>query len=142
MRGASLEMSLRAAFLRAESGTVSVTGGAAAFTWDAGRIDGCAIPWPGHALSLGACVRVEAGVLDVAGTDISAPQSRHSAWLALAPLAHLEWALLGSLFLEAQAGPTFRLTADRFFFLPDITTGYRVPVVALDAEGGVGVHFL
>ncbi len=117
-------------------------GGEAQFTWNVGRLDGCVLAWPTHVLRLGACARAEAGVLGVNGSAIAAPQATHSVWIAAGAVGHLEWTLLGSLFLDAQAGPILRITNDRFYFLPNNTTAYHVPVVAIDAEAGVGVHFL
>ena len=49
--------------------------------------------------------------------------------------------MLGALFLDLEAGPTFRPVLGRFRFLPD-TIVYQVPVVGLDAEAGLGFHFL
>jgi hypothetical protein len=143
-RGSSigwLAPSIRATFLHAGTGNLTVDGGQAQFTWNVGRLDGCFVAWPTHALRLGLCARVEAGVLDVSGSAIAAPQTKHNGWVAAGPVGHVEWTVLGPLFLDAQAGPIFRVTNDRFYFQPN-TTAYQVPIVALDAEAGVGVHFL
>jgi hypothetical protein len=72
---------------------------------------------------------------------VVAATTKQGAWLAAGPIGHLEWMLLGSLFVGAQVGPTFRLTTDRFYFLPD-TTAYHVPVAGADLEAGIGVLFL
>jgi hypothetical protein len=140
--GASiLAPSVTAAFLRASSGTLPVTGGAAAFTWTVGRLDGCPLSWPPGAARLLACVRLEAGLLEAAGSEVPSPQSRSRAWFAAGPLARAEWELLAPLFVEAQAAAMVHVTADHFLFLPD-TTVYQVPLVGLEASAGLGAHFL
>ena len=133
--------SFRASFLRAGTGTLTEPGGAASFTWTVGRLDACAMLWPAGRLRLGGCARVEGGVLEGSGEQIANALTQRSAWVALGALARVEWSLLGPLFLDAEGGPTFRITADRFYFLPG-TTVYDVPVVGFSSEAGLGVHFL
>jgi hypothetical protein len=58
-------------------------------------------------------------------------------------LARIEWTFVGPLLLDLEAGPTFRPVLDRVAFsFPPNTTVYQVPFVGLDAEVGLGVHFL
>jgi hypothetical protein len=140
-RASLLAPSVSAAFLRATSGTLTVPGGAAAFTWTVGRVDGCLVSWPPGAARLLGCLRVEAGLLEAAGSEVASPQTRQRGWFALGPLARGEWELLSPLFVAAQAAVMVHVTADHFYFIPN-TTVYDVPVVGLEASVGVGVHFL
>lgn len=136
-----LGLSIRASFLRAGTGTIPATGGAADYLWTVGRLDGCAMLWPARPLRIGGCLRAEAGVLDVQGEQIIPAQTQHSAWVAGGLLARVDWSLFGPVFLDASGGPSLRITAHPFVFLPD-TLVYEVPVVGFSAEAGVGVHFL
>ncbi len=134
-------LSVRAAFLRIGTGALEAGGGTADFTWTVGRVDTCGLLRADRALRFGGCARVEAGVLEGVGGEIVGHESQFSPWVAGGTLGRVEWTFLGSLLLEVEAGPTFRLNADRFIFQPN-TTVYEVPFVGLDAEAGLGVHFL
>jgi hypothetical protein len=140
--GASrIGLSVRAAFLRIGTGALATPGGTADFTWTVGRVDACGLLWPDRAFRPGGCARVEAGALDGSGHQIVGAQSQLSPWVTGGALARVEWTFLGMLLLDVEAGPTFRLNSDRFYFFPN-TTVYQVPTVGLDAEAGLGVHFL
>jgi hypothetical protein len=133
---------LRLAFVRTSSGTLDAGGAAASFTWTVGRLDGCGLDWsPAPSLHLLGCARVEAGVIDVVGSGIVGAHAATRAWFAAGPLMRVEWAFLPPLYLDADVAPMFRVTADRFYFLPDNTI-YAVPYAGLDASVGIGVHFL
>jgi hypothetical protein len=129
------------AVARAQSGTISLPGGTAAFTWTVGRLDACPVARVIRGFRMAACARIEVGMLDVAGGDIVAPQTRHRLWLSTGALARTEWTLLEPLFLNVEVGGNVRATNDRFLFLPN-TTAYQVPWVGLSAAGGLGAHFL
>jgi hypothetical protein len=133
--------SVRLSFARAVTGAIAAGQGAADFTWTVGRLDGCAILSPDQALRIGACVRVEAGVLEVSGQQVFPVQTQRSAWLAPGVLARLEWSFFGPFFVDASGGSSFRIFLNRFVFLPD-TSVYEVPPVGFFAEAGFGVHFL
>ena len=133
-------MTLRASAVFAAAGPVAVPGGAASFDWKVGRIDACGAVAPYPPLRVGACARLEGGALEVAGAQVPAAQTRESAWAAAGALLHAEWSALPFLFLGADAGPTFRAVADRFFFLPNMTA-YQVPFGGFEADGGLRVHF-
>jgi hypothetical protein len=133
--------SFRLAFLRAATDELRVPGGSASFTWTVGRVDGCGLLRPKTPLRVGLCARLEAGVLDVSGVGDAGANTQHSPWLALIPLAHAEWSILGSLFLDLDVGPSLRAVTNRFYFLPD-TTAYTVPLVGLETEAGLAIHFL
>ena len=142
--GASLVgVTVRAAFLRIGTGARAVQGatGTADFTWTAGRLDACGLLRPDRALRPGACARVESGVLAGTGGKIIGATTQRSAWVTGGALARIECSFLGSLLVTVGAGPTVRLIARRFTFQPD-TTVYQVPLFGLEAEAGLGVHFL
>jgi hypothetical protein len=134
-------LSVRAAFLRAESGKLEVPGGAADFTWSVGRVDACAMLWPKNRVRLSACGRFETGVLEVAGSDVAGGQERQAAWFAAGPVARVESQLLDPISVEGAFGPAFRARPERVYFLPNITA-YAEPRVGFDAEVGLAVHFL
>jgi hypothetical protein len=141
--GASLVgVTVRAAFLRIGTGALPVQGGGTAdFTWTAGRLDACGLLRPDRALRPGGCARLEAGVLAGTGGQIIGETTRRSAWVTGGALARIEWSFLGSLVVAVGAGPTVRLNEGRFIFLPGKTV-YQVPLFGLEAEAGLGVHFL
>ena len=134
-------MGVRVAFLYGTTGSVEAAGGAASFTWVVGRVDGCGLSWPPGPAHLLACVRVEAGTLEGAGTLVPAAQSRTRGWLAAGPLLRAEWMPIGTIFLDADVAAMAHVTHDRFYFPPDSTV-YAVPLGGLEAAGGLGVHFL
>lgn len=137
-----LDPSIRLAFMRAGSGNVVVpSGGSATFTWTVGRIDACPVAWPRGVLRTTACVRVEAGALEAAGADIVAARTRLRPWVAAGPVARAEWSFVWAVFLDAEIGALFRVTDDRFVFLPS-TLVYEVPLVGVSVGLGLGAHFL
>jgi hypothetical protein len=142
--GSAMHPILRAAFLRTETGALRVPWGAAAFTWTVGRVDACALLSPGSRVQGGACARIEAGILDATGSGVTIGQTAHSPWIAAGPVGHIEWVFLGSLFLELAGGPTVRAFPTQFVFRqgPTSLTAFTVPMVGLDAEIGLAVHFL
>jgi hypothetical protein len=140
--GASLVgLSVRAAFLRIGTGPQAASGAAVRFTWTVGRVDGCGLFWPDRRLRAGGCARIESGLLDGTGEGIVGARTQHAAWVTVGTLARIEWTFVGPLLLDLEAGPTFRTVSGRFTFYPD-TTVYQVPIVGLDAEAGLGLHFL
>jgi hypothetical protein len=141
-RGAApFSPALRAALDRAQSATLSLPKGTAAFTWTVGRLDACPVAGVLHSFRITACARIEVGMLDVAGGDIVGAQTKHRLWLSSGAFARGEWTFFEPLFLNVEAGANVRVTNDRFYFLPD-TTVYQVPLVGLSAAGGLGAHFL
>jgi hypothetical protein len=139
--GARLEPAVRVALVRAGTAGRTVPGGAAAFTWTVGRLDGCATAWPHEVVRVAACARVEAGILEADGADAPSPQQRTRPWLAAGPLLRAEWTFAATLFLEAELGATLRVLDDRFFFIPD-ATAYKVPLLGAGGGAGLGARFL
>lgn len=133
--------SVSLSFLHGTSGLLSVPGGDASFTWNVGRVDGCALSWPHAPTHVLGCLRIEAGALDAAGSQVTLPQKSSRGWFAAGPVVRGEWEILAPLFVGAQAGVMLRGTADRFFFPPDNTID-QVPIVGLEASAGLGVNFL
>jgi hypothetical protein len=139
-------LSIRAAFLRIgtepQAASQAAIGSTATFTWTVGRVDACGLVWPDRPLRVGGCARVEAGVLGATGAGIAGGRTQHGPWITAGALARIEWTFLGPLVLDLEAGPTFRPFPDRVAFAFPDRTVYQVPVVGLDAEVGLGVHFL
>ena len=137
----ALAPSFRLAFLRAATGAIGAPDGTATFTWTVGRLDACSVALAGEGLRATACVRAEAGSLQVTGGAIADSLTRVRPWLAAGVLARGEWTFLAPLFLDAEVGALVRATTDRFFFVPD-TTVYKVPSLGASASVGAGAHFL
>jgi hypothetical protein len=136
-----LAPSLSVGVLHATSGALPIPVGAASLAWTVGQIDGCALSWPPGPVRVVGCLRAEGGALTASGSDITPPQTHTRAWFAVGPLARGEWALLPTLFLTAEAAGMVHLTADRFFFRPDVTIR-TVPVLGMEGSAGLGIHFL
>ncbi len=74
-------------------------------------------------------------------SGVNGPRSQSSAWGAGGGLARLEWKILGPLAVVADVAAMFRITHDLFYFAPDTTTGYQVPVVGVEAALGLAAIF-
>lgn len=133
--------SVSLSFLHGASGRLSLPAGDASFTWNVGRVDGCALSWRRGSTHLLGCLRIEAGALDAAGSQVTSPQKSSRGWLAAGPFLRGDWEVSPPLFVGARAGAMLRGTADHFFFSPD-TNIYQVPIVGLEASAGLGVNFL
>ncbi len=133
--------SVSVGLIHATSGALSIPVGTASLAWTAGQIDGCVLSWPPGRVRVLGCLRAEGGALTASGSDITPLQSRTRAWFAAGPVARGEWALLPPLFVTAEVAAMVRLTADRFFFLPDVTIRV-IPVLGMEGSAGLGVHFL
>lgn len=136
-----LSLNLRASFVRADTGTVTTVGGSSDSLWDVGRVDACGMLWPRRRLHLGACVRVEAGVLEVSGRNVVPSNTQDSPWVAAGALGRIEWRFFGPLELGLNAGLAEHITAKTFIFRPD-TRVYGVSDLGFWGEAGVAVHFL
>jgi hypothetical protein len=88
-----------------------------------------------------ACARAEAGQLLAAGSRISGARTEGAPWLALGPVARVEWGPLPPLFLSIEVAGMVHVTDDRFYFVPD-TTVHIVPLLGGEASIGLGVRFL
>ena len=131
--------SVRASFVRASMGAIPVLGGAAAFTWTAGRVDGCGPTVTTGPASLLGCVRVEVGSLEVTGSGVPTGATSAPGWVAGGALARAE-ILLPVVFVDAEIAAMAHVTDDRFYFHPGVTA-YQVPFLGIEASGGMGVHF-
>lgn len=136
-----LAPSLRVSFLHTSSSAVETSGGSATFNWTAGRVDGCVLSWPPSSAHLLACARLEGGVLAGSTSGVPGAHSEERGWFAAGPVVRAEWELLGPLFVGADVAPMVRLTPYRFQLQPDATI-YQVPTFGLEADAGLGVHFL
>ena len=70
-----------------------------------------------------------------------AARTRLRPWVAAGPVARAEWSFVWAVFLDAEIGALFRVTDDRFVFLPS-TLVYEVPLVGVSVGLGLGAHFL
>jgi hypothetical protein len=136
-----LEPGVRLGFLHGSGGSITTSVGTASFSWTVGRADGCLLSWADGPVELHGCARVEAGALEGQGSAVPGARSDTRGWLAAGAVVRLEWTVVASLFLDAEVAAMVHVTNDRFYFAPDSTI-YTVPIVGLDAAGGVGVHFL
>jgi hypothetical protein len=133
---------IRVGFVFASSGTVGVgSAGTAQFDWAIGRLDACPLTLRYGIASASACARIEAGELTAAGVTVASPQSRTSAWFAPGALVRAEFAILPPIFFEAEAALDFRVTQDRYYFLPQVTV-QQVPFLGFAGGAGLGAHFL
>ena len=133
---------LRLAFVYGTSGEINAEGGAAQFTWAVGRVDGCVLSWPAPGPAhLLVCARLEAGALTGAAAIVPGARSSTRGWLAAGSLLRAEWAPVGTLFVDADIAAMLHITDNRFYFAPNSTV-YAVPFAGLEADAGLGVHFL
>jgi hypothetical protein len=141
-RSSWFDPSLRVAFLRAGTGAIDVSAaGNASFILTVGQLDACPVAWSRAAVHATACARIEAGALEVAGSNIVGAQQSLRPWIAAGPMARAEWLLAPPFFLDLQGGALFRVIHDRFEFRPDIPV-YQVPIVGFGAGAGLGVDLL
>jgi hypothetical protein len=138
------EPSARLAFFRAGTPPLAAAGADAAFTWTVGRVDLCPFDLGRSAIQVATCVRAEAGELDVAASHITPALTKRRVWFAAGPLVRAEWSFYRWGFLDLELGALFRVTNDRFYFVPDSpsSTVYQVPLVGVSAGTGLGVRFL
>ena len=117
-----------------------VLNGEASFIWTAGRLDGCPIALRAAAFRFAPCARIEAGVIQVETTGVEAPRARLRGWFAAGPVVGGQWALVDSLFAEAELAALLRATEERFVVLPNSVVD-EVPLVGLSAALGLGARF-
>jgi hypothetical protein len=142
LRAPIVDVSVRASFVRADSGSTSVLNGQADFTWTVGRLDGCALFQVGGRLGIGPCARVEAGALDVVGSGAGVTsQTQDTGWFAAGGTVGIEWPVFGALLLEGDAGVMGRFIQDSFYFRPDRADAYHVAAAGFDAALGIGALF-
>ena len=131
---------LRLRFERADSGTVSVVGAGADFTWTAGSADLCPVSWAPWRLRFWPCTRVEAGVLQAVGAEVTPTRSDARPWLTAGAALRARVTIYGPLFAEIEGTAFAPIIRDRFFVEPD-TTIQRAPAVAAAGGAGLGVSF-
>ncbi len=130
---------LRLALVRSVS-AAPVLNGEASFVWTAGRLDGCPVALRAAALRFAPCTRIEAGAIQVETTGVEAPRSRLRGWFAAGLVGGVQWAVVDSLFAEAEFAALLRATDDRFVVLPNSVVD-QVPLVGLSAALGLGARF-
>ncbi|HMI91441.1 MAG TPA: hypothetical protein VK509_08765 [Polyangiales bacterium] len=121
-------------------GEVVDQGGRASFTLLAGRLEGCPLRVSATPrLALSACVPLDAGRLEAAGSGFTPSQRVARPWLSAGAIARVEWQLVDVLVLEAAGELFFPIVRDRFFVGNDATL-HRVPKVAGGLAVGLGVR--
>jgi hypothetical protein len=87
-----------------------------------GTLDLCPTRWSAGQLELTAGLRIDVGSLSGTGANIAVARSDARLWLDAGPLARLEWTVVPSLFVDAEAAGFVALTRPRFHFdAPDVT---------------------
>jgi hypothetical protein len=110
------------------------------FGWRAGVVEGCPTQWSYATLNLQPCVRVEAGILEGTGVNVTPARDAIRAWLAAGMVARAQWFFSVPLFVDVEAGLRFPLVRTRYFVQPD-TTVHEPPSVGLILSAGLGVRF-
>lgn len=131
---------LRLRFVRADTGNDSSGGPNADFTWTLGTLDACPLAWPGNVdarFRLVPCARLEAGLLEAKGLDVTPARSYGRAWLAGGGAARASLRVVGGLFLEVEGGLVVPVFQDRFFVEPNTTLHVTAPLVG---SGGAGIR--
>jgi hypothetical protein len=131
---------IRVRFERADSGTVSVAGAGADFTWTAGSLDLCLVAWSPWRFKLAPCLRAEGGVLSATGADVTPVRTDTRPWLTFGLVARARLVVVGSLFAEVEGGAFAPIVRDRFFVEPNSTIE-QAPSVAAAGAAGIGVTF-
>ena len=137
--------SFRASLLAAATHVDLTPAVGADLEWFVTRLEGCPLrfAWDPR-LALYLCVAVDVGVLRSAGSGLPSTVVDLNPWLAPAALAHLTWAALGNLFVEAGGGVTAQATRYSFYFEQSSVPGApvnRTPLLAATLDLGVGYRF-
>jgi hypothetical protein len=125
--------------LTAPQSAATTPDGGAEFAWWSGVAGGCAGRADPAAVSLWACAVAELGRLTAAGRETGNAQTSSRRWLAVGPLAALEWSPTSPVFLRAAAGVGFPLERDRFLLGDRVIS--QVLAAALRGEAGAGARF-
>jgi hypothetical protein len=113
--------------------------GRVGFTWLAGRASGC-WQWLGAAVESDLCAHAEVGGVLVRASEIVRAQAQERLWLAPGLHVALRWPATSSVFAEFQAGVSFPLVRDHYYFDPGTSiheTWAAVPWLAI----GAGMRF-
>jgi hypothetical protein len=116
----------------ATSGNIQKEAGNAVLTLWGGALAACPLRF---ALSAGfgvrPCAQLAVGALSGSGSGTNVAQSAASVEprVTVAVLVRLEWQLSGWFSLEAEAGPNFEISRDRFYFEPSGAEVYTAPVL-------------
>jgi hypothetical protein len=106
-----------------------------------GSVSACTTPFANPSLSASICAGWELGRLDAIGTGVRDPRRAGALWSAPRVDLGLSWAMGSSpLRLAAQLSAVTPLKRDDFY-LRDLGTIYRPPVVAGRLAVGVDVSF-
>lgn len=129
--------------LSARFGQAVATGqtGSAELTWTLASLALCPLGWQTPATwDLRACAVAELGRLRGAGFGTEQPASRSILWASAGPAVAARYALLGPLWLNAQAELNFPFSRERFYLEPGETL-HQVPAWGATFGAGLGLRF-
>jgi hypothetical protein len=89
----------------------------------------------------GGCALFEAGALRAVGLDVPGATSASAPWYGIGALARIEWAPVGRVRVEAEAGAIAPLERVTLVLSPPRVPLYSVPAVGATASLGVGLDF-
>jgi hypothetical protein len=125
----------------ATSGSIETSAGAATLTLWGGAVAACPVRIAlGSRFAVRPCAEVSAGVIvgSASGANVVPAPAQTKPRLALTPLVRLDWLVSRWFSLEAEAGPSFELSGDNFFFATTSSSNYvNTPVYQLASVGSV-----
>ena len=97
----------------------------------------------GAGLALRPCVDVQVAALRATaqGATIQSAAAQVEPWIAIAPIARVEWAAGSRVALQIEGGPNLCLDRARFFLTPSNARVYEVPSVGVLAKLGLVLFF-
>ena len=133
-------LEVRAGARLVKSQTASGASGDATFSWWSGFASLCAGTKVGSpSLVMAVCGTYELGNLSADGSNTRNPASTRNLWQALGPGLRADWVIAGPLTLSAGVDGLVPFKRQRFSIAQDEI--YRVPLVAMRFEGGIGLLF-
>jgi hypothetical protein len=125
----------------ATSGSIETSAGAATLTLWGGAVAACPVRIAlGSRFAARPCAEVSAGVIVGAatGANVVPAPAQTEPRLALTPLVRLEWLVSQWFSVEVEAGPSFELSGDNFYFATtSSSSSVQTPVYGLASVGSV-----
>jgi hypothetical protein len=126
----------------AEGGAVAMPLGTTSLSRLDAAASGCPLRFAlGRGVALRPCAELTYGSVraSASGATLVGETTATRPWAAAGAFARAEWRVAPALLLDAQAGATFALLQDRFYFTPS-TTIYELPLVS--GAFKLGAHFV
>jgi hypothetical protein len=125
----------------ATSGSIETSAGAATLTLWGGAVAACPVRIAlGSRFAARPCAEVSAGVIagSASGANVAPAPAQTEPRLALTPLVRLDWLVSRWFSVEAEAGPSFELSGDHFYFATTSSANsVQTPVYDLASVGSV-----